>query len=76
MFGFVLLANPTVLDGIWAELIDVYVVHATAMPRAVVLAEAGAAPLASISALDAFYALYLAEGTTDRPHREIAWPIR
>jgi NADPH2:quinone reductase len=63
IFGFLLHANPTVHDGTWAELIavpeDFFV---AARPGGVGLAEAGAAPLAGISALAAFDALAPAEG--------------
>jgi len=65
VFGFVLHANPTVSVGSWAELIvlpeDNYVAR---RPTSVEVAEAGAAPLAGITALLCIDALELAEGDT------------
>jgi NADPH:quinone reductase len=64
VFGFVLHANPNVHDGSWAELIVVPEDHAASAPRAVDMAQAGAAPLAAITAVAAFDALAPAEATT------------
>ena len=65
VFGFLVHANPTVHDGAWAELITVPEDNfVTAKPRTVDFAEAGAAPLAAITALAAFDALAPAEGET------------
>jgi NADPH2:quinone reductase len=65
VFGFLLHANPTVHDGSWAELIavpeDTFVAR---KPRGTEFAEAGAAPLAAISALAAFDALAPSQGET------------
>jgi len=65
VFGFLLHANPAVHDGSWAELITVpednFVV---AKPRSLDFAQAGAAPLAGITAIAAFDALEPAEGDT------------
>jgi NADPH:quinone reductase len=65
VFGFVLHANPTVHDGSWAELIvlpedD----HVAASPAGVDLREAGAAPLAGITALLCVDALEISAGDT------------
>jgi len=63
VFGFVLHANPTVHDGSWAELIRVPEDNMVApKPRNVGLAQAGAAPLTGLSAIDAFDALEVADG--------------
>jgi NADPH:quinone reductase len=65
VFGFLLHANPTVHDGSWAELITVPEDNfASAKPRKLDFAQAGAAPLAAITALAAFDALAPAEGET------------
>jgi NADPH:quinone reductase-like Zn-dependent oxidoreductase len=65
VFGFLLHANPTVHEGSWAELAvvpeDNFV---AARPRSVTFAEAGAAPLAAITALAALDALTPAAGET------------
>ena len=64
-FGFVLHANPAVHDGSWAELIAVPEdLQVAAKPRRVSFTEAGAAPLAGLSAIAAFDALAPAEGRT------------
>ena len=57
VFGFVLHANPTVRDGSWAELIAVAANNAAAKPGNVDFAQAGAAPLAAITAIAALDAL-------------------
>ena len=58
-------ANPTVHDGTWAELIVVPEDNFVARkPAGVELAEAGAAPLAGITALSALDALGVSEGDT------------
>ncbi len=63
VFGFLLHANPTVHDGSWAELIAVPEDNfASAKPRKLDFDQAGAAPLAAITALAAFDALAPAEG--------------
>ncbi len=63
VFGFVPYANPTVRDGSWAELIvlpeDDF---AASKPSGVDLADAGAAPVAGLTAVAAFDALALSEG--------------
>lgn len=63
VFGFVLHANPAVHDGSWAELIvlpeDNFV---AAKPGGVGLADAGASPVAGLTAVAAFDALALGEG--------------
>jgi NADPH:quinone reductase-like Zn-dependent oxidoreductase len=65
VFGFLLHANPTVPDGSWAELIAVPEDNFVApKPRGVEFAEAGAAPLAALSALAAFDALAPSTGET------------
>jgi NADPH:quinone reductase-like Zn-dependent oxidoreductase len=65
VFGFLLHANPTVHDGSWAELIAVPEDNFVApKPPGVELAEAGAAPLAALSALAAFDALAPSKGET------------
>jgi NADPH2:quinone reductase len=65
VFGFLPIANPTVHHGSWAELITVpeddFV---AAKPRGVDMAEAGAAPLAAITALAALDALAPARDET------------
>ena len=65
VFGFVLHANPTVHAGSWAELIalpeDNFV---AAKPGGVGLAEAGASPVAGLTAVAGFDALALTEGET------------
>jgi NADPH:quinone reductase-like Zn-dependent oxidoreductase len=63
VFGFLLHANPTVHDGSWAELIAVPEDNFLASkPRSLDLAQAGAAPLAAVSAVAALDALALGEG--------------
>lgn len=65
VFGFLPATNPTVHDGSWAELITVPEDNfVTAKPRKLDFAQAGAAPLAAITALAAFDALAPAEGET------------
>ena len=64
VFGFVLHANPAVHDGSWADLITVPEGNCAAKPSSLGFAEAGAAPLAAISALAAADALALEEGGT------------
>jgi NADPH:quinone reductase len=63
VFGFVPHANPTVRDGSWAELIvlpeDDF---STSKPSGVGFADAGAAPVAGLTAVAAFDALALSEG--------------
>lgn len=65
VYGFLPAANPTVHDGTWAELIvvpeDAFIAH---KPAGVELSEAGAAPLAGITALSALDALGVSEGDT------------
>lgn len=65
VFGFVLHANPTVQAGSWAELIalpeDNFV---AAKPGGVGLAEAGASPVAGLTAVAGVDALALTEGDT------------
>jgi NADPH:quinone reductase-like Zn-dependent oxidoreductase len=65
VFGFVPHANPTVRNGSWAELIAVPEdMQVSAKPQSLEFAEAGATPLAGISALGALDALAPAEGKT------------
>jgi len=65
VFGFVLHGNPAVHDGSWAELVAVPEdLEVAAKPRSIGFAEAGAAPLAGLSAIAAFDALAPAEGDT------------
>jgi NADPH:quinone reductase-like Zn-dependent oxidoreductase len=64
VFGFVLLANPAVHDGSWAELIAVAEDTVAAKPRTVDFAHAGAAPLSGITAILAIDTLAPAEGET------------
>jgi NADPH:quinone reductase-like Zn-dependent oxidoreductase len=65
VFGFLLHANPTVHDGAWAELIKVPQDNfVTAKPRNVDLAQAGAAPLAALTAIAAFDTLAPTDGQT------------
>src|SRR5215218_8726662 len=65
VYGFLPAANPTVHDGTWAELIVVPEDNFVASkPAGVELAEAGAAPLAGITALSALDALGVSEGNT------------
>jgi NADPH:quinone reductase-like Zn-dependent oxidoreductase len=64
VFGFVRHANPTVHDGSWAELISVPEDDMVAeKPRSVGFAEAGAAPLTGLSAIDALNALEVDQGS-------------
>lgn len=63
VFGFVLHAYPTVRDGSWAELITVPEDNFVAAgPGSGDIAQAGAAPVAALSAIAAFDALAPAEG--------------
>ncbi len=63
VFGFVLHADPTVHDGAWAELITVTEELSIApVPDGVDIADAGAAPLAGITAMTLVDALELADG--------------
>src|SRR5215204_4848477 len=65
VYGFLPAANPTVHDGTWAELIVVPEDNLVARkPAAVEFAEAGAAPLAGITALSTLDALGVSEGDT------------
>jgi NADPH2:quinone reductase len=65
VFGFMPHANPTVHDGSWTELIKVPEDNfAARKPRKMDTAQAGAAPLAAITAVAALDALALAEGET------------
>jgi NADPH2:quinone reductase len=63
VFGFLPHANPTVHEGGWAELITVPEGNfVAAKPQSVDFPQAGAAPLAAITALSAFDALALTDG--------------
>jgi NADPH:quinone reductase len=64
VYGFVPAANPTVHDGTWAELIVHEDKFVAGKPAGVELVEAGAAPLAGITALSALDALGVSEGDT------------
>jgi NADPH:quinone reductase len=65
VFGFLLHANPTVHQGSWTELIAVPEDNfVAAKPGGVDMAQAGAAPLAAITALAALDALAPVEGET------------
>jgi NADPH:quinone reductase-like Zn-dependent oxidoreductase len=65
VFGFVLHASPIVHDGGWAELIAVPEdLQVAAKPRGLSFAEAGAAPLAGLTAIAAFDALAPGGGET------------
>ena len=65
VFGFLLHANPTVHEGSWTELITVPENNFVAgKPRNLDMSQAGAAPLAAITALAALDALAPAEGET------------
>ena len=64
VFGFVPAMGPTVHNGSWAELIAVPESVATRKPDDIDAASAGAAPLASITALTAMDALGVSEGHT------------
>ena len=64
VFGFVPGMGPTVHNGSWAELIAVPESVATRKPDDIDAASAGAAPLASITALTAMDALGVSEGHT------------
>jgi NADPH2:quinone reductase len=64
VYGFLLHANPTVHDGAWTELIVVPEDNFVARKPNVDFAEAGAAPLAGITALAVVDALDLSEGDT------------
>jgi NADPH:quinone reductase-like Zn-dependent oxidoreductase len=57
VFGYVRHINPAVHDGSWAELITIAVDDVARKPRSLDFAQAGAAPLAAITALAAFDAL-------------------
>jgi NADPH:quinone reductase len=62
VFGFVLHADPAVHRGSWAELITVAASALAAKPAGVATADAGAAPLAGITALTCLDALELGAG--------------
>lgn len=65
VYGFLPVANPAVHDGSWTELIVVPEDRFVApKPAGIGLAEAGAAPLAGITAMLAVDALALSEGDT------------
>jgi NADPH2:quinone reductase len=65
VYGWLLHANPTVHEGSWAELIAVPQGGSVARrPASVDVAQAGAAPLAALTALAASDALELGEGAT------------
>jgi NADPH:quinone reductase-like Zn-dependent oxidoreductase len=65
VFGFVLHAGPTMHEGSWAELIQVPQDHQVAAKPAIVdFADAGAAPVAALTAVAAFDALAPKEGQT------------
>jgi NADPH:quinone reductase len=64
VFGFVRHANPAVHDGSWAELITISEDDVVQKPRSLDFAQAGAAPLAAITALAAFDALAPKQGET------------
>jgi NADPH:quinone reductase-like Zn-dependent oxidoreductase len=65
VYGFVPVANPTVHDGSWAELITVLPPMSIApKPSSVDFATAGAAPISAIAALIAIDALKISEGDT------------
>jgi NADPH:quinone reductase len=65
VFGFLPAANPTVHEGTWTEVIAVPADNFVAgKPRSLDMAQAGAAPLAAITALTALDALAPAEGET------------
>jgi NADPH:quinone reductase len=65
VYGWLLHANPTVHDGSWAELIAIPQGGSVARrPASVEVAQAGAAPLAALTALAAHDALDLREGAT------------
>jgi NADPH:quinone reductase len=65
VFGFVLHANPAAHEGSWAELIALPEdLQVASKPLGSSFAEAGAAPLAGLTAIDAFDALAPAEGET------------
>jgi NADPH:quinone reductase-like Zn-dependent oxidoreductase len=64
VFGFVRHAAPAVRDGSWAELISVPESSVAAVPSGVDVHEAGATPLAGITALFAVDALELRPGQT------------
>jgi NADPH:quinone reductase len=65
VYGWLLHANPTVHEGSWAELIAVPHDQSVARrPASIDVAQAGAAPLAALTALAAHDALELGEGAT------------
>jgi len=65
VYGWLLHANPTVHEGSWAELIAIPQGGSVARrPASVDVAQAGAAPLAALTALAASDALELREGAT------------
>src|SRR5215217_9381744 len=64
VFGFVPGMSPGVHDGSWAELIAVPQDQVAHLPEGVDLAQAGAAPLAGVTALAVHDALDLTEGDT------------
>jgi NADPH:quinone reductase len=64
VFGFVPGMSPAVRDGAWAELIAVPQDQVAHLPDGVDLAQAGAAPLAGVTALAIHDALGLGQGST------------
>ncbi len=62
VFGFVRHADPALRDGSWAELIVAAEADVGAVPSGISLGDAGAAPLAGITALFAVDALDLSPG--------------
>jgi NADPH:quinone reductase-like Zn-dependent oxidoreductase len=64
VFGFVPGTSPAVHDGAWAELIVVSQDRVAHLPDGVDLAQAGAAPLAAVTALAIHDALGLSQGDT------------
>jgi NADPH:quinone reductase len=65
VYGWLVHANPTVHDGSWAELIAIPQDGSVARrPASIDVAQAGAAPLAALTALAAADALALREGAT------------
>jgi NADPH:quinone reductase-like Zn-dependent oxidoreductase len=64
VFGFVPGMSPAVRDGAWAELIAIPQDQVAHLPDGVDLAQAGAAPLAGVTALAIHDALGLGQGST------------
>ena len=65
VFGFLVHADPNAHDGTWAELITVpEATSIAAKPRGLDFSDAGAAPLAAITAITLIDALELSEGET------------